>query len=952
MTLTISANYKQFIDTLKQQKNCLAEFATDLATRLTMATDSSIYQVLPEAVCFPKSHRDVQTMMQLAAQPQFHNIQFSPRGGGTGTNGQSLTLGIMIDFSRHMNQILEIDPVKKMARVQPGVVLDQLNAAAQPHGLFFAPMISTSTRATIGGMFATDASGKGSCYYGQTGDHILSTLVVLANGQEATIDKEIHNPCTQQKNKMLQLRQTISDLIQQNDTAITQRFSHLPRHLNGYNLGKYRSSGNLNDLLAGSEGTLAITTELTVNLVKKPNHQLLFILKYPHFDAALRHARQLTALNPTAIETIDDTILQAETSHIINKNDDTTKAINLVELQHTDLNTLNIQKKNLLTIIEKEKIAYFCFEEEKKINQAWAIRKKCVGILANLPGDRQPIPFVEDTAVPPEHLADFIVEFRALLDKHQLTYGMFGHADAGCIHVRPALNLKNETDAALIPIITQGVYALIKKYKGLMWGEHGRGYRSVQTEDFFGHTLYKVLQSIKTLFDPYNQLNPGKVVSALSTSQPIVTLTQDLRAIHDQKISPNYLAHFEKSIRCNGNGACFHYNHDAIICPTFHATQDRIHSPKGRATLLRAWAMAQSQNKHTDTFNQLTKNALSTCVGCKACKKDCPVHINIPKQKATFLSAYYQQHRRPLADFLIIYSESLSKWIRQFPRTNNVIVNSGILNILGLKHLPKADSHAKKILSSLLKEKRETSAQRILLIADAFTATYQPSLIQSYYQLLTSLEYTVTLAPIMPIGKPAHAKGALDYFEKSAKKMIETLHSAAENHDYLIGIDPAFTLCFRDEYVTQFNQPLSFHVVLINEFLKSDHFHRVKDQCGHHIATKENTYYLFSHCHEKSLVPNSDLMWKALFKAAGLTLILVQSSCCGMAGSFGHESNHAALAEKCFNTSMKLHIDTIKDKAKILTTGFSCRCQIQQLAKFITKHPVEVLLSLTKGTTT
>ncbi|WP_143302103.1 FAD-binding oxidoreductase, partial [Candidatus Entotheonella palauensis] len=567
-----------FIEALQQ-----SEFTGDVDThyggRLIASTDNSIYQVTPQAVLFPRSQADVRTLLTLANQPEYASLTFTPRGGGTGTNGQSLTEGVVVDLSRHMNQILEVNYDEGWARVEPGVVLDQLNAHIKSHGVFFAPELSPSNRATIGGMVSTDASGKGSRIYGKTSNHILALDIVLTDGSawhSVPLDAETLKEIKSGDDVIHRIHRGIDDIVTAKQELIKESFPKLTRFLTGYNLAHvYGQDGqfNLNAILSGSEGTLAFVTGIKVKLTPLPTVKRLIVAKYLSFDDSLRAANILVQADPAAIETVDDTIVTLARQDVVwdrvgkffsQPGDEQVKSINLIEFAGNDADTVESQTKALCAQLDAligqdhEAVGYQLAVSDADIASLWELRSKGVGLLGNAEGNRRPIPFVEDTVVPPEHLAAYIKEFRQVLDQHGLEYGMFGHVDVGCLHVRPALDLRDEDDEKLIRIITDAVKNLVLKYGGVVWGEHGKGLRGEYMPEFFGPELYGDLRRIKQLFDPANKLNPGKLVTPIDHPDQVKKLDNvPLRGHRDRQIPAAVREDFDVSIHCNGNGACF-----------------------------------------------------------------------------------------------------------------------------------------------------------------------------------------------------------------------------------------------------------------------------------------------------------------------------------------------------------------------------------------------------------
>ena len=508
--------YLRFMEELETRK-FKGDINPDYANRTVLSTDNSIYQVLPQGVIYPKDLNDLVICTELASEQQFTSIVLSPRGGGTGTNGQSLTDGILVDLSKYLNQILEINQEQRWARVQAGVVKDQLNEALKPFGLFFAPDLSTSNRATIGGMINTDASGQGSCVYGKTRDHVIELTTVIMDGsiwQSSAINRQKLETIKTESNRIAEIHHVVDQIASQDDELIKKIFPPLNRCLTGYDLAHIyddQKQFNLNNILCGSEGTLGFIAEAKLNLLPIPKYTALINVKYENFEAALRDAKQLMQAEPTSIETIDSKVLNLAMKDFIwhsvaeffpNDADKKIQGINLVEYSSDNEDLLKEQVKTLTNNLEKlanspnQAFGYSIAWGRENVNKIWAMRKRAVGLLGNSQGEKRPVAFVEDTAVPPENLADFILEFRQILDRAQLDYGMFGHVDAGVLHVRPALDMKNPEQEKMVRTITEKVVQLTQKYNGLLWGEHGKGVRSEFSPAFFGD-LYPRLQQIK-----------------------------------------------------------------------------------------------------------------------------------------------------------------------------------------------------------------------------------------------------------------------------------------------------------------------------------------------------------------------------------------------------------------------------------------------------------------------
>ena len=617
--------YLAYLDALRSA-GFSGDVEVDHARRVVAATDNSVYQILPQAVILPRTTEDVVTALRLAHEERFRQVKLAPRGGGTGTNGQSLTDGLILDLSRHLTRILEleleleldsepdVDLAGGWVRVEPGVVLDQLNDHLRPHGVFFAPTVSPSSRATLGGMIATDASGKGSRIYGKTSDHVLELTVVLADGTvhvSGPLDAAALEAMKARSDLLGQVARTVDDVVTRQRDLIARRFPRLQRSLTGYDLARVRDEArglfDLNAVLTGSEGTLGVVVEARLRLTPIPPHRRVVLIELGSFDDALGSARQLLAAQPSAIETIDETVLELargdaifhEVEHLIgdgaagpDPGDRPTRAINLVEFVSVDEHEVSAKVAALVADLEAHRgepgqpLAHHVCRDQAEADALWRLRKKGVGLLGNAAGARKPIAFMEDTVVPPERLGDYVRDLRAILDEAGLTYGMFGHVDVGCLHVRPALDMKDPRDEALLRRLSDRVVELVASYGGLMWGEHGKGFRSEYNPAFFGDELYRELCRVKGAFDPRGQLNPGKLAVPLGSEAALVSVDALKRGAFDRQIPPAVRAEYEAALTCNGNGACFDYQPDHVMCPSARVTRDRLHSPKGRAGVL------------------------------------------------------------------------------------------------------------------------------------------------------------------------------------------------------------------------------------------------------------------------------------------------------------------------------------------------------------------------------
>lgn len=999
-----------FLQSLKEQ-GFTGDTATSYADRLTLSTDNSIYQLLPDAALFPRSTADVALIARLAGEPRFNSLVFTPRGGGTGTNGQSLNQGIVVDMSRYMNRILEINTEQGWVRVEAGVVKDQLNAWLRPFGFFFSPELSTSNRATLGGMINTDASGQGSLVYGKTSDHVEGLRAVLLGGEildtramptalaeqlattptaEGRIYKEVLNRCREQRELIL------------------AKFPKLNRFLTGYDLRHVFSDDlqtfDLTRLLCGAEGTLAFITEARLDITPIPKVRRLVNIKYDSFDSALRNAPFMVEAQALSVETVDSKVLNLAREDIVwhsvselitDVPGKEMLGLNIVEFAGDDaaliaqqVTTLCARLDELMAQQQDGVMGYQLCDDLAGIERIYNMRKKAVGLLGNAKGRAKPIPFVEDTAVPPEHLADYIVDFRALLDSHGLSYGMFGHVDAGVLHVRPALDMCDPQQERLMKQISDEVVALTARYGGLLWGEHGKGFRAQYSPAFFGETLFNELRRIKAAFDPDNRLNPGKICTPLGNDEPMMQVDAATRGSWDRQIPLTVRNDWRGAMECNGNGLCFNFDVRSPMCPSMKITRNRIHSPKGRATLTREWlrllaeqgvdplkleqalpaqgASLRSLIQRTRNtwhasqgeydFSHEVKEAMSGCLACKACSTQCPIKIDVPNFRSRFLQLYHTRYLRPVSDHLVASVESYAPLMAKAPRVFNFFLKQPWMRDLSQRHIGMVDlpllssPSLKQQLSghpamrvTLEQLEAMDAAQReqhVLVVQDPFTSYYEAQLVTDFIRLIEKLGYRPVLLPFSPNGKAQHVKGFLQRFARTAGKTAEFLNRVAQLGVPMVGVDPATVLCYRDEYQQVLGEQRgAFSVQLVHEWL-----HGVLAGREEQIASGE-AWYLFAHCTEVTALPSTPNQWQAIFARFGAKLENINVGCCGMAGTYGHESKNLANSLGIYELSWHPQLQKLP-RQRCLATGFSCRSQVKRAEGNGMRHPLQALLEL------
>lgn len=998
--------------------------ATTYADRLIMATDNSIYQLLPDAVVFPRCTADVVLLARISRRAEFASLAFTARGGGTGTNGQSLNHGVIVDLSRHMQGILEINIEQRWVRVQAGVVKDQLNQFLKPYGFFFAPELSTSNRATLGGMINTDASGQGSLVYGKTSDHVLGLQVVLTSGEVLNTHAMSRVTAEQkatEKSHSGRIYQTVVQRCSSQRQLIIDGFPKLNRFLTGYDLRHVfnddLSRFDLTRIITGSEGTLGFVTEAKLDITPLPKVRRLVNVKYDSFESALRNAAFMVQANALSVETVDSKVLNLAREDIVwhsvsklisDVPDKHMLGLNIVEFAGDDktliddqLHRLCQRLETLLVRGEAGVIGWQVCGDLVDIERIYAMRKKAVGLLGNAKGQAKPIPFAEDTCVPPEHLADYICEFRALLDSHGLEYGMFGHVDAGVLHVRPALDMCDPQQEILMKQISDEVVALTAKYGGLLWGEHGKGFRAQYSPAFFGAALYHELRLIKGVFDPDNRLNPGKICPPADKDTPMMQVDAVKRGSYDRQIPLKVRTHWRGVVECNGNGLCFNFDVNSPMCPSMKVSANRIHSPKGRATLVREWLRLLSQqgaggallndtpiskvppdntrdnvSAHSASlanllrrtrnswyarrgeydFSHEVKEAMSGCLACKACSSQCPIKIDVPEFRSRFLHLYHGRYLRPLRDHLVAAVESYTPLLSRAPKTVNFFMRRRWLRWLseksvGMVDLPLLSSPTLNqqlaqqqyhgLTPTQLQQLSAHERQKTLLIVqDPFTSYYDARVVADFVRLVNKLGWRAVLLPFSPNGKAQHIKGFMPRFARTAQKTADFLNELAQTGLPMAGVDPALVLCYRDEYKQVLGERRGdFQVMLVHEWLSS-----VTDK-QQAVSVSGNPWYLFSHCTESTALPDSAGKWVQIFAQFGAQLKQVSVGCCGMAGTYGHEAKNQANSLAIYQLSWQQALQRLP-MDRCLATGYSCRSQVKRTEGMAMRHPLQGLLEI------
>ena len=913
----------------------------DDMTRTVYSTDNSIYQVIPEAVAVPATVDEIANLLRTNSQSESPS-PIVARGGGTGTNGQSLTDGMTIDVKRKLCKVLSIDVEGRSAIVEPGVVTAELNAQLAPTGLFWAPHTSTLNRCTVGGMISTDAAGKGSLVHGRAHRHVLALDVLLADGSPWTAEPVTIHEAERRAvgdDRGARLWRALLDLPV--DEASDFDLPELARGFSGYGIDRLRHDGLIDPvaLLTGAEGTLAVIVAATIRLTPLPKHTALIVASYASFDEALADAVELRATKPEAIETFDERTLEQGRSSpawpalgaVVGEHRGS-----VLLLEYTGDTEVDLTPVRAALAATGRSLAAAELATAAERADAWKVRSDAVGLVAKVvvgapERSARPTAMVEDCAVPVAAMCEFIADFRGALDSFGVEYAMFGHADVGCVHVRPALDTTTETDEAKVKAITDEVVSIVARHGGVLWGEHGRGFRGDSVETFLTASTIALMREVKTAFDPTDLLNPGKLYRPLGVDDPIVAVdAPPLRGHANRRVPVEIRREFSDAFACNGNGLCHHYDPAEVMCPSYKATRDPALSPKGRADLIREWLRRRAaRDPDIEGFEDEVAANLHQCLSCSACTGRCPVEVNIPELKSQFFESYYSTRTRPSSHRVLARFEQLAALAGRMPRLAK-LGSSPVGRLLGLVDLPTP----KRRFDSALSLFKPGSASRpdIVLLADVFTSILDPATVEKAADVLTSVGYTVEMSPFVPSGKFDHVKGRRTAFAKQAARQAELVHAITASGAIAVAIEPATALLHHEEYPAVVADYPATQVRHLVDVLQS--------RAARLRRSEQQTVTLLGHCTERATRPGSTAAWRDVLEAIGYEVATPSTGCCGMAGIFGHEADNRAMSEDIWNLSWA---SAIESPGTVAATGYSCRSQSQRMAGKELPHPIHLL---------
>ncbi len=927
----------------------------DAATRGRYSTDASIYQIEPVGVVVPRDEDDALTAMQIALDA---GVPVLPRGGGTSQCGQTVGAALVLDVSKHLNEIMAFNKDAATVTVQPGMVLDHLNAWLKPHGLWFPVDVSTSAQATIGGMTGNNSCGSRSIQYGNMVHNVLGIDAWLPDGgayRFGALPENLEQLDAPQGYRDLVSR--INSIARREAEEIELRYPKVLRRVGGYNLDMMLPVGaNMAHLLVGSEGTLAFSRRIELKLSPLPKHKTLGVCHFPTFYQSMEAPQHIVKLKPAAVELVDNTMIGLARSNpaflpIVNQCvKGEPAAILLVEFAGDDRDEQIRRLKELVELMADRGLPGSVVEVINPAVQRefWEVRKAGLNIMMSMKGDGKPVSFIEDCAVPLEHLAEYTDRLTQVFHKHGTKGTWYAHASVGCLHVRPILDMRRD-GAGKMRAIAEEAAAMVKQYKGSYSGEHGDGLvRSEWIAPFFGPKITAAFEEIKDLFDPKGLLNPGKIVRPSK---------QDDRSLF--RFKPDYQARpplpaldwsewggFDKAVEmCNNNGHCRKFD-AGTMCPSYRVTRDEKHLTRGRANTLR---LALSGQLGADALtSNAVREAMDLCVSCKGCKRECPTGIDMAKMKIEFLHHWRRHHGLPLKERLIAYLPRYAPWAKRLAPVLNLLQGIGkpLLGFASKRSLPAWRSDAFVAPAAA----RATTGREVVLFVDTFSTYFEPENARAALRVLEAAGYTVHL-PLpadeerpLCCGRTFLSSGLVDEARREAQRMIATLKPYIERGVPVIGLEPSCLFSLRDEFISMLpggeSAELALNAFLFEEFLAQEHdAGRLQLKLK---ALPQPKALLHGHCHQKAFAAMPAVK-KVLGLVPELNVEVIESSCCGMAGSFGYEARHYDVSMRMAEASLLPKIREAGANTLIVADGTSCRHQIHDGAKRDAVHVARVL---------
>ena len=943
------------------RKRVEGEVRFDKMTRVLYSTDASIYQIEPLGVVLPRTEEDVIAVVETANR---HQVPVLPRGGGTSLAGQAVGRAVVVDFSKYMRDVLEVNAEEGWVRTQPGIVLDELNHGLRPHGLHFAPDPSTSNRGNVGGALGNNSCGAHSIVWGKTVDNVLEINAVLSNGDTATLGPVTGDHLeakTRGETLEAQIYRSLVEVAEANREEVEARFPKIQRRVSGYNLDELVSSDGLDlaRFVVGSEGTLLSITEAKLRIVPLPKAKALAVLHFRGLIESMEATVLTLEMGPAAVELVDSMIIRQardnlEYSRMTDFIDGDPEVILLVEMTGESLPELEAKLDRLEERMGRSGLSYSTRRLVEPADQAkvWAVRKAGLGLMMNVRGEAKPIPFVEDTAVAPEALPEYVRRFNQIVSDHGTSAGYYGHASVGCLHIRPLINLKLAEDVERMVSIATQVSDLVLEFGGAMSGEHGDGLaRSAWNEKMFGTQLYNAFREVKRAFDPKGIMNPGKIVDAPSMAESL-RVTPATRHL---EIETGLGFATEGGLggaaeMCNGQGACRKVL-SGTMCPSYMVTRDEEHSTRGRANALRA-AITGVLPVDSLTSKRLYE-VMDLCLACKGCKAECPSNVDVAKLKYEFLDRYHRTNGYSLRNRLFGNISGLGRLGSFFAPVSNWSLRSGAFKRLledyvGIDRRRDLPPFASQTFTQWFHARQPTtpatSRGRVVLFPDTFTNYNHPNIGRAAVALLEHMGYEVVLPRARCCGRPMLSNGMLDRARANARFNVESVYPLISEGAKLVGLEPSCILSFRDDYLDLLDgdsraRAVADATMLTEEFVL---YARRHDGARLELNSAPGKIMFHGHCHQKALVGTGPAM-EVLGSIPGCDAQEIPSGCCGMAGSFGFEKEHYETSMRIGEQSLFGPIRSAEGEFEVVSDGVSCRQQIEDGTGVRAKHLVEVL---------
>lgn len=961
----------------------------DEQTRRLYATDASSYQELPEEVAFPKNTQEIIDLVKYARQ---HNLPITARGAGTSLAGQTTGGGLVLDIGRNMNRIIDINPQRQRAHLQPGVIRDTLNREAGKYDLLFGPDTATTNRCMIGGMIGNNSCGSFSIKHKTTREHVLEIEAILSDGSKAVF-KPLSETELTTKMELDTLegriyREMVS-LIRDHKERILENYPHpeIIRRNTGYALDRlcemqpFTKNGrpfNLAELLCGSEGTLAITASVKVNLERKDPERVVVV---PHFSSirkAMEATKEAVRMNPAAVELVDDIILDATKDNIKQRENrfflkGDPKGILIIQFEGDDREELIEKAQKLIKELANSGHSREApiITEDDKIERVWNLRKAGLGLLMGLGSEGRTPTFCEDTAVRVTDLPDYVDDFQKIMDKYNTNCVFYAHASVGELHLRPVINLQKEQEIEKMKAMAGEIADLVRSYRGSLSGEHGDGRtRAPFIEKVLGSEMMPLLKQVKQIWDPDNIFNPGKIVAP----EP---MEQDLRyspSYRPPEVETQFNWRKEESFAdavelCNGAGVCRKLaDSGGTMCPSYMATKEEKDSTRGRANLFRQ--LFSGRQKEAFKSEEL-RDALDLCLSCKACKSECPANVDMARMKAEFMQGWHEENGISPGERFFAQAAKLYPLASLFPRISNWMMRQPAVKellhqLLGIdrrrdlpafadepfmewsqRHENSSDRWVRDPMNRRDFQTHPTASpstgDKVVLFIDIFTNYHEPKIGRATVQFLEQHGLEVIVPRFHELGRPQLSKGMVKHAKKVLDENLPKLLNYAERGLPIIGLEPSEILTLRDEYLDlcDDDQLKAAQKIAENSFTFEEFTQQLSSQPDDllHRSEKQKVF-IHGHCHAKALIGNTAL--KEALQVAGYETEILDTGCCGMAGSFGYESDHYDVSMDIGELRLFPALRDLPDDALICAPGFSCRHQINDGTGRKAYHPAEL----------